>query len=156
MSENSLLGRLIEYDRWANAQTRDSLVPVAGKAPKAVTLLAHIHTGWSAWMDRIEQTEREIIWFPEVGLDECEQLGEIAQSRWDSFLGGMPDNWPTAKYPAKLLDGRAAEFTLSEIVMQLVTHGSHHRGQINTLVCQAGGEPEYTTFMGYVLASKQS
>ncbi len=154
MHDTTLLSSLIAYDRWASRQTRDSLAAVAGKTPRAVTLLAHIHMGWSAWMDRIERAEREIDWFPEVGLDECELIGCDAQKRWDSFIDGSTDNWPTATYPAKLLDGSVSEFALSEIVMQLVTHGSHHRGQINTLVRQAGGEPANTTFMRYVVASK--
>jgi uncharacterized damage-inducible protein DinB len=155
MRDTTFLNRMIAYDRWANAQTRNSLVPVARKAPKAVTLLAHIHTGWAAWMDRIGKIEREMDWFPELGLDECEQLGEIAQSRWDSFMEGLPDNWPTIKYPAKLLDGSMSEFAIGDIVMQLVTHGSHHRGQINTLIRQAGGEPVNSTFMRFVVAGKE-
>lgn len=145
------LRRFIAFDRWANAQTSETIAPVAAETPKAVTLLAHIHTGWAAWMNRIEQTERKMDWFPEVGLDECDKLGRGAQGRWDDFLAGLPDNWPELKYSAKLLGGAVSDFTLSDIVMQLVTHGSHHRGQINTLVRQAGGEPVNTTFMRYVV-----
>ena len=65
------------------------------------------------------------------------------------FLTGLEGDWENIQYPAKLLDGSMAEFTLSEIIMQLVTHGSHHRGQINTLIRQAGGQPPNTTFMGF-------
>ena len=154
MGETSLLRRLIAYDRWANAQTRDFLTAVAAKAPQAITLLAHVHTGWDAWIDRIGQVEREIEWFPEAGLDQCEEMGRTAQNRWDIFLAGLDGNWEDRRYTAKLLDGNVSQFTLSEIVMQLVTHGSHHRGQINTLVREAGGEPVNTTFMRYVVAGQ--
>ena len=105
-------------------------------------------------MNRIEQVERKMTWFPEAGLDECEQIGRGAQNRWDRFLAGLPDNWPEISYRAKLLDGKAWQFTLSEIVTQLVTHGSHHRGQINVLVREAGGKPVNTMFMRYVITSK--
>ncbi len=154
MSEKSMLRRLIAYDRWANAQTRDSLAAVAGKAPRAVTLLAHIHLGWSAWMDRIGQIEREIAWFPELGLDQCEEIGRAAQKRWDDFIAGLPDDWQGIEYTAKLLDGGVSRFTLNEIVTQLVTHGSYHRGQISTLVRGVGGEPVNTMFMRYVVTGK--
>ncbi|MBW7996961.1 MAG: hypothetical protein FVQ81_10430 [Candidatus Glassbacteria bacterium] len=154
MDGTTLLHRLIAYDRWANAQTHQSLAPVTGKAPKAVTLLAHIHMGWDVWMDRIGKTEGEIDLFPELSLDECGEIGQRAQERWDQFLAELEDNWSDRVYRAKLLDGSEANFALCEIVMQLVTHGSHHRGQINTLVRRAGGKPLNTTFMRYVVTKR--
>ncbi len=154
MSEKSLLRRLIAYDRWANAQTHDSLAAVADQLPKAVTLLAHIHLGWDAWIDRIGQVERAIEWFPETGLEQCEKIGRAAQKRWDVFIAGLPDDWAEIEYTAKLLDGGVSRFTLNEIVTQLVTHGSYHRGQISTLVRGVGGEPLNTMFMRYVVTGK--
>ena len=154
MDGKELLRRMIDFDRWANAKTYDSIVPVAGEAKQAVTVLAHIYLGWDAWMDRMEKLDRKVDWFPKVSMDECGEIGGRGQRRWDDFLASYQGDWAGKEFETKLLDGRTGAFSLTDIVLQLVSHGAHHRGQVNTMVRQAGGTPPYTTFMGYVPAGQ--
>ena len=154
MDGKELLMRMMDFDRWANAKTHEAIVPVAGEAKQAVTLLAHINLGWDAWMERMEKVERKVDWFPKVGLDECEETGRRGQRCWDSFLTSYQGDWTGKEFETKLLDGRTGVFSLTDILLQLISHGAHHRGQINSMVRAAGGTPPYTTFIGYVLAGQ--
>jgi uncharacterized damage-inducible protein DinB len=155
MDGKDLLLRMIAFDRWANAEVTKTVAPLEGKLPRAVTLLAHVYRGWEAWLNRIRKIESNLVWFPELSLAEAETIRRDEEQRWDEFLASLTGDWSETKYQARLLSGTVGEFSLTEILLQLITHGVHHRGQINTLVREAGGEPVNPLYMSYAVASKE-
>ncbi len=46
--------------------------------------------------------------------------------------------------------GRARMATLAETIVQVVSHTSYHRGQINTRLRELGGEPPLTDFIAWI------
>ncbi len=53
------------------------------------------------------------------------------------------------KIAYKNLKGQSNESLLSDIMLQLITHGPYHRGQIASLIKRAEGAPPATDFIIY-------
>jgi uncharacterized damage-inducible protein DinB len=154
MDGKELLTRMIAFDRWTNREIRKTIEPLQAKLPRAVTLMTHVYRGWEAWLNRIEKIDSQLEWFPELSLAECDKIGAEEERRWDEFLASLEGDWSGNTYEARLLNGTVGEFSLTDIILQLVTHGVHHRGQICTLVREAGGEPINPLYMSYSVAGR--
>ena len=55
MSDSTPLPRLIDYDRWANSRTLETLKPLASGPGKGITLLAHVYP----WLGCLDGQNRE-------------------------------------------------------------------------------------------------
>jgi uncharacterized damage-inducible protein DinB len=50
----------------------------------------------------------------------------------------------------RFLDGRPGAFRLGDLLKHVVNHSSYHRGQLVTMVRQAGGEVVSTDFVTWL------
>ena len=139
--------RLLEHDRWANAETLDSLRAHATLPPRALTLMGHIVGAEFLWLARLRQEAPVMSVWPELDLDACAaRLGEL-DVLWPGLLRELQDE--------DLDDGRAyrntkGEFwtsTVGDILTHLTMHSAYHRGQIASAVRESGGSPAYTDYI---------
>jgi uncharacterized damage-inducible protein DinB len=147
------LAHLLRYDDWANRETAASVGRAGVTAPeKARKVLAHIIGAQWLWYARIRTaTGKDVaakmaVW-PVLTPAEC-----IAESRellaaWSKLLaeGGaagldLPISYKNSK-------GEPWSSTVGEILMHVTLHGAHHRGQIASLLRDAGLEPAYTDYI---------
>ena len=70
---------------------------------------------------------------------------EITDRKMLEWAGGVAPAWlgGTLSYVSKV-DGRRREMPRAVAVLQLFNHGTHHRGQLTTLMKQAGLDPGIT------------
>ena len=54
----------------------------------------------------------------------------------------------------KILGTKPADANLAEMILQVVVHSAHHRGQINMRLREIGGEPETIDFIAWVWKGK--
>jgi uncharacterized damage-inducible protein DinB len=87
---------------------------------------------------------------PAFGADMFDDYAELARERETTdrkmldWAGKVTAPWLTEmlRYTSKV-DGRTRELSGALAAMQLFNHGTHHRGQLTTLLRQAGHDPGY-------------
>jgi uncharacterized damage-inducible protein DinB len=140
MSE--LLGRMLRYDVWAN---REALGSMRQRAPaRSLRWLGHIIGAEFLWLDRMDGTQPRLPVWPELSLDQCEEL-----------LQDLARRIPDAVHPASLArqvrytntKGEPWTSTVEEILTHVVIHSAYHRGQIASDLRAAGQEPAYTDYI---------
>jgi uncharacterized damage-inducible protein DinB len=147
--------RWFEYEKVSHDKVMTSLEsvpPERRSSPafaKAVTLLAHVVAARRLWLFRFgiaEEAPRDF--FPE-GLalaDLASQLNDV-QVIWTDYLSRLDDNALARVFKYQSLDSGRFRNTIEDILTQLFGHSWYHRGQIASLVRQAGGEPAVTDFV---------
>jgi uncharacterized damage-inducible protein DinB len=138
--------RLLEHDRWANAETLGSL-RVAATSARAVRWMAHIVGAEFLWLARLRQEAPVMDVWPQLDVDGC--AGRLAEldGLWPQFLAALGDE--------DLEDGRGyrntkGEFwtsTVGDILTHVAMHSAYHRGQIASAVRESGAAPAYTDFI---------
>jgi uncharacterized damage-inducible protein DinB len=147
--------RWFEYEKDSHAKVLVSLesVPPENRAlpafAKAVTLMAHIVAARRLWLFRFGVAkEAPTNFFPEdLTITElASQLSE-AQAAWNSYLSRLDDSELARVFTYQSLDSGRFRNTIEDILTQLFGHSWYHRGQIASLVRQAGGKPAATDFV---------
>ena len=145
------LKKLFRHDTWANRQLLRRLREVRELDPRVRKLFAHIQAGLRVWILRIQgQDTRSLSIWPDLSLAECEALIDENERAYAGFFG---------REPAALLEGTVTytnqhglsyETAIGDILLQVLTHGGYHRGQIALLLRQSGEEPLNTDYITYV------
>ncbi len=140
--------KLFTYDAWANHETLGSLRSAASPPAKARKVLAHIVGAERLWLWRIERrgSEAPAVW-PELSPEECEAGFEDLAVRWRALLPGLSDGKLAS--PVAYVNSRGEKWSsaLEDVLMHVVLHSVHHRGQIAAEMRDAGYEPAYTDFI---------
>jgi uncharacterized damage-inducible protein DinB len=149
MDLTSPFERLLSYDCWANDQALASLEAMEAPPEKALFLIAHVLGAQVSWMDRLTVGRDPADWeswetmtLPEIRTAWREQL----PARWAEFLADRvaSDRDRVASYVNFL--GQSYTARVEDALLGLMFHGAYHRGQIASLVREAGGEPAATDF----------
>ncbi len=146
--------RLFRYDDWANQEALRSLRALSEPPTRGVKIMAHIvNTQW-VWMSRLKQDGHRVVVWPDFGLDECAKQLPVLQQAWEKYLKTRTpfDLGTTMEY----VNTKGERWTsrVGDVLTHVTMHGAYHRGQIATLVRQAGGEPAYTDFVQAVRTGK--
>ena len=143
--------RLFHFDHWANLELAASLITCPEVPAKAVSLLSHyLQEQWVAHklLTTKESTNRHDM--NEYSLDECVvQIGEL-EAAWKTYLSGKSDAHFETSFIYINAVGKPTDRVVSDLLTDIVDHGTYHRGQIATLVRQAGGEPAKTWYTRWV------
>lgn len=140
------LQRLSEYTMWANRLWLEYTYSFTTTEDYLTRLVSHVYLAEQAWFQRIrgEDVDKEV--FRTRTRDELLGLAELHRLRYSEVLEGNLDR--ILKY--RRFNGEEYESRLSEIVLHLFTHGSHHRGQMAAYASQkaARGAP-VTDFIAF-------
>jgi uncharacterized damage-inducible protein DinB len=147
--------RWFEYERDMHRKTLDSLLTVpAENQPrpefrKALSLMGHIAAARQIWLSRIEPRHpKPAMLFPEaVSLQVVAADWTFTESDWAEYFAACDDNELGREVEYRSTDGGKFRSRVEDILAQLFTHSAYHRGQIATLVRQAGGQPAMTDFI---------
>jgi uncharacterized damage-inducible protein DinB len=66
-----------------------------------------------------------------------------------AFLSGLTDEDLERPLAYRTLDGTAHTTRLLDLLLHVVNHSTYHRGQLTTLLRQAGGAPPATDYVVY-------
>jgi uncharacterized damage-inducible protein DinB len=140
MSE--LLRRMLRYDVWAN---REALRSMRQRAPaRSLRWLGHIIGAEFLWLDRMDGTQPRLPVWPELSLDQCEELLQDLARRIPGAVGLEPLARQVRYTNTK---GEAWTSTVEEILTHVVIHSAYHRGQIASDLRASGQEPAYTDYI---------
>jgi uncharacterized damage-inducible protein DinB len=145
--------KLFDHMEWADKRALASLRGMSNPPPPAVELLAHVLGAERVWLSRIEGSKSPLAVWPKLTLEEAERvLGENAQG-FRRLLSTLPS--AGLQQPITYTNSAGDEFTstIEDMLTQVVTHGSYHRGQIAAQVRAAGGTPNPTDYIAYIRGS---
>jgi len=148
---------MARYNRWMNERLYALLSEIPDEARKRDCgaffgsmhgTLNHLLWGDRMWLGRFID---EPCNHPAFGVDMYAEFSELARERevvdrkMLDWAGGVTALWldGTLSYVSKV-DGRRRETPRAVGVLQLFNHGTHHRGQLTTLIKQAGFDPGIT------------
>lgn len=140
--------RLLDHLEWANGRTLDAVRRT--ESSRALELFAHVLAAERVWLARLRTGDSSgIELWPEMTADECEKRmrENVAGYR------GLADSWNEGDLRSRVAyensEGESYETPAGEILLQVVLHGEHHRGQIARAVRESGGEPANTDFIQF-------
>ena len=110
--------------------------------------LNHLLWGDRMWLGRFID---EPCTAPAFGADMYPEFADLARERDSTdgkilaWAGKVTPDWLAGSlvYTSRV-DGRTREMPRTVAAMQLFNHGTHHRGQLTTLIRQAGRDPGET------------
>ena len=139
--------RLFAYDGWANRESHASLARMAEPPAQAVRWLAHVAAAQQVWWERIQAMPQSLPVWPDLSLDEAAALLGAMERRWAELLDGADDAALARDVAYTNSRGQPFHDRVEDILLHVVLHGVHHRGQIAAAVRAGGGEPAYTDFI---------
>ena len=141
--------RLYEYNIWANNLFVDILKSNTYKNEKITKLFNHIGNAQLIWLDRITKVEEDIpeVW-DEGNLNDAIELVKKSSQLWLDFIYSQEEYEDVIEY--KNSKGDQYETRISDILTHVANHGTHHRGQLATLLREEDIDPPASDFIFYV------
>jgi uncharacterized damage-inducible protein DinB len=142
----------LDYHAWASRRlldTADKLTPAElsrdfkTSDKNVLETLAHIFGADRIWLARVKGESPTTLLAPEdrhLGVL-IEQWPAI-QQRWKEWAAPLSDQNVQARIPYRDLKGNAWEQPLWQILLHVVNHGTHHRGQVSGFLRAMGHNPQ--------------
>lgn len=144
------LHRLFAHMRWADERALEALRRADPVPPPALEVYAHLLGAEHVWLARLQQRPASVAIWPTLDLDACERLARENAAEFDDLLDALtPDELhQTVSYQNSA--GQGFDTRREDILLHVAMHGSYHRGQVATLLRQAGAVPEPTDYIAFV------
>jgi uncharacterized damage-inducible protein DinB len=142
--------RLFEYEFWAIDKVFDSLTGIEMKPNEKLSkAVSHVILTNQTWLCRL-QGKPNIDITRELDLSEGKKLSVQVREEWKTYLSSLTEEKFAQKISYVNFQNATYETALSDILAHVVNHGSYHRGQIASLIKQAGGGQMYSDYIGFV------
>src|SRR5262245_20591189 len=108
---------------------------------RAVKGFAHILFALDVWLARLLKEDLSSFTDPNPPYTLAEsrkKLGDL-QNKWKDYLGSLTPEAMRAPLAYANLKGKRFEQSVQNILVHVSHHSHYHRGQLATLVAQAGG-----------------
>ncbi len=142
--------KLFEYDIWAN---RRLIIAMKGHdilSDRILTIFSHILSAQLIWLNRILDlsTAPFPVW-EKYNIQEIESMTEESNGRWIQFIQDF--KFETFKEVIHYTDSNSQshENSLQEIMIHVLNHSAHHRGQLAMLFREAGIDPPANDYIIY-------
>lgn len=141
---------MIAHLEWADARALESLRGATVNVPKALEIYAHVLGAEHTWISRIAgRAPRHAVW-PTLDLAQCETLARENAAELRAFAASASDAALARVVSYRNSAGQEFESAVKDMLLQLLLHGSYHRGQIALLLRESGAEPSPTDYIAFV------
>jgi uncharacterized damage-inducible protein DinB len=164
MQQFNYINLLFQHMEWADAKVWESVLifPSADKDPRLKKLLYHISSVQRAFF--YVRTKQPLV-FPKetdfLELLDIAKWGYECYAQNTEYLNTVNENdlnkileIPWAKRLEKIIGKPPENSTLAETMLQVTTHTTYHRGQVNAQLREIGGEPPMVDFIVWVWLGK--
>jgi uncharacterized damage-inducible protein DinB len=141
------LQRLFAYEEWANREVLTSFQRAGSPPEQGRKRLAHILGAEDVWHSRITKQNSPLAVWPDLTVSECEQHATRMADLWRSYLSSLADQHLMQTVNYRNSKGEPWTSTVEDILLHVLMHGAHHRGQIAADIRAAGHTPAYTDFI---------
>jgi uncharacterized damage-inducible protein DinB len=143
------LNKRFEYNDWANRETLRSIRDSAPIPTRALKIAGHMIGSESLWLSRLRSGSASAVW-PDLTLDQCTtQIVDLKES-WQQYLKGLTIN--SLQEQIEYVNSKGEKWTnrVEEILTHVIMHAAYHRGQIATILREAGSQPAYTDYIHFI------
>ena len=141
----------LNYSAWASrllvesaAQlSEDELIRDFKTSDKSVLgTLVHVFAADRIWLDRLESRPKQpFVSDSDYSLNVLQNEWPALQDRWTNWIAGLTDAMVYDVLRYSDLRGNQWEQPIWQIVLHVVNHGSHHRGQVSGFLRAMGRTP---------------
>lgn len=139
----------LTYNAWANKSTADVLRTVddtiyfqenKSSFPSIAKTVLHIWGAQYIWLKRLQGESLSTWPAPEFKDNKNESLNGLIQSSNEivTFAASKDELFLTSMYAYKNMKGEPFEDPYEDTLFHVVNHGTYHRGQITTMLREAG------------------
>ena len=144
-----LLRRLFDHAAWADAELRRTLEATDAPPADALREYAHVLGADEVWLARLEGRAADLKVWPDVAVAEYAAWGARIADGYRDYLARIDESELTRVVKYKTSSGMALETAVVDILTHVALHAQYHRGKINLLLRQSGGEPAPTDFIHF-------
>jgi uncharacterized damage-inducible protein DinB len=159
-----MLRDLFQHMEWADALVWQSVLAVPDLATDSVLRerLFHIHLVQRGFLLLWREPLSELpgpptfldaaalaSWGRQYHQEVAAYMGAVDQTALDESV-----SIPWADHIAARFGRPAAATTLAQTMLQVTSHSTHHRGQVNTRLREVGGDPPLTDFIVWIWLGK--
>ena len=155
----------LRYHKWATGQVLEQAIQqpaellvkdCKGSFGSIYDTLIHLYQADAIWWDRLQNR-------PTGTLADYEAPGctyELrdawfgVQDKMIEFAGGLSDEDWQRDLSYKTLAGIPYQTPIWQMVLHIVNHGSHHRGQVTSMLRQLGVKPVSLDLIGFYRANR--
>ena len=142
--------KLFDHLEWADKRALASLRAMASPPPQAVEPMGHVLGAERVWLSRIQGKSSPIAVWPKLTLDDAERVLAENFDGYKHILSRLSSDGLQQPITYKTSAGDQFTSTIEDILTQVITHGSYHRGQIAAQVRASGGSPNPTDYIAYI------
>ena len=142
-----LLRRLYEHGSWADGRVAQALE--GARAAEAASMFSHVLGAEEIWLARLQEREPRLPVWPELSPTECAHQAERLGAAYHELLAGLDEAALDAECRYTTSDGRDFATPVHDILVHVALHGAYHRGQVATLLRQAGDAAQPTDFIHF-------
>lgn len=151
---------LFRYNAWANRRTVDACATLdAGQFTRDLEssfrsvrdTLVHVMAVEQIWLARWRQTwDGSFLKAPDFPtLESVRNAWKGIEADLLTYVDGLSDEDVARVIAHKTMAGAEFKTPLYEMLQHLANHGTYHRGQLTTLIRQAGGKPQGTDLITF-------
>jgi uncharacterized damage-inducible protein DinB len=139
--------RLFSYDSWANREVIRAMTAAEPLPGKSLKLIAHVSAAERIWWDRLQAKAQAVPVWPDWTFAECEARASEMEGMWKEYLMNKAES--DFAMPVSYVNSKGKSFsnTPYDILLHVITHSAHHRGQIASDMRAAGFTPAYTDYI---------
>lgn len=142
--------KLFDHMAWADAAVERALAEAGSPDPEALAVFAHVLGAELVWLDRVEGREQSTAVWPAVApTADCAALAARSRERFGAFLPRLTESELDRGVPYANSAGQRFTTPVLDILLQLATHGSYHRGQVARMLRQGGAAPPSTDYIAW-------
>jgi uncharacterized damage-inducible protein DinB len=147
------LRQLFAYNDWAN---RRMVVALKGmEHERAVAVLAHLLVTEREYYERLYGKDSTgFDFWPARTIEECGQLARENADLFDKLLRRFDEEGLDIRVKYRSSEGLPFENTYRELLTHVLFHSSIHRGNLMTLIREAGHEPPQIDNIIYLRETK--
>ena len=120
------------------------------EAQEAWREMAHVLGAEEIWLARLEGRAARCAVWPEGSLEETRALAELVHASYETYLARLQQ--ADLELPVQYVNSAGQSFTgkTAGILLHVVLHGQYHRGKINLLLGQSGGQPRAVDYIAFL------
>lgn len=143
------LRELYYFNDWANRRIINGLRDASSE--KSLQILAHILITEKEYFERLYGKDSTgFNFWQNLSREDCKQLAIENAENYFKLLKDFDDEGLDLSTTYKTSEGVTERNTYRELLTHSLLHSMNHRGQINTVLRQAGFEPIATDYIIYL------
>lgn len=145
-----LFDKLWEYTDWANSAVLKALEGLGATAPEtSLRLMSHIVNAQTNWLNRLNGDSGVAALWEVHELEKLSKLNSETLNGLKAAIDRYAGNY-AHKVGYKNLSGVFFENSVSDILTQVLNHGTYHRAQIALDLREKGLDPVNTDYITFV------